>query len=146
MFTRRQIVTHGAVGAFGAAAMPGAVENHAPQDSNAQAVVAAVEHLEKSVQGPLSAAFESNSLAHGYVQRLRDLFTTFLRANQKFPDFCDIGINVFYDLYDWHVKYREPLQVGRTADNRMTIRFMYTTLLVRLDSEPGYMGVPFDRT
>lgn len=145
MFTRRQIVTHGAVGAFGAAAMPAAVEARVPQDSNAQAVVAAVEHLEKTVQRPLSSAFESNSLAFGQVPKLRELFTMFLKANQKFPDFCDIGIAVFYDVYDWHVKHQQPLQVGRNSDNRLTIRFMYTTLNVRLDADPVYFGVPFDR-
>jgi len=145
MFTRRQIVTRGGVGAL-AAAIPAssAVAAASPEDDNAD-VVRELRAFQQMVQRPLAAAFESNSLAFGQVPRLRELFTTFLKANNKFPDFCDIGVAVFYDVYDWHVRNQQPLTVGRTPDNRLTIRFMYTTLMVRLDTEALYFGTPFDR-
>ena len=114
-----------------------------PQDNSD--VVQELKRFEQIVQRPLTTAFESNTLAFGYVPKLRELYTAFLKANQKFPDFCDIGINIFYDVYDWHVKHKEPLLVGRTAENRLTIRFMYTTLLVRLDTDAVYLGIPFDQ-
>jgi len=143
MFTRRQIVTHGTIGAFAAAAIPAPAEAVPAQDNSD--VVAELKRFEQIVQRPLSDAFESNTLAFGQVPKLRDLFTSFLKANQKFPDFCDVGMNVFYDIYDWHVKYQQPLQVGRNPDNRLTIHFMFTTLIVKSEMDPNYIGAPFDR-
>jgi len=52
---------------------------------------------------------------------------------------------VFYDVYDWHVRNQQALTIGRTPDNRLTIKFMFTTLMVRLDTDPFYYGTPFDR-
>lgn len=148
MFTRRQVVTHGTVGAIAAAAMPASAEaatlTPAPQDNGAD-VVRELKVFESIVKSSLASGLETNSLAYGYVPRLRDAFTTFLKANQKFPDFCEIGVGVFYDLYDWHVKNVQALQVGRMADNRLTIRFMYTTMIVRLEVDAGYIGTPTDR-
>lgn len=143
MFTRRQIVTRGGAGAL-AVAMPASAAAATPEQDNSD-VVRELRAFEQMVQRPLASAFESNSLAFGQVPKLRELYTTFLKANQKFPDFCDVGIGVFYDVWDWHVKHQQPLQVGRNADNRLTIHFMYTTLIVRLDADPAYFGIPFDR-
>ena len=144
MLTRRQIVTRGGAGALGVA-LPASAAAATPEQDNSD-VVRELRAFEQIVQRPLASAFESNSLAYGHVPKLRELFTAFLKANQKFPDFCDVGIAVFYDVYDWHVKHQQALQVGRNPDNRLTIRFMYTTLNVRLDTDPVYFGVPFDRT
>jgi hypothetical protein len=143
MFTRRQIVTRGGAGAL-AVAIPASAA--ATPEQNNDDVVRELKAFEQIVQRPLSSAFESNTLAFGQVPKLRELFTAFLKANQKFPDFCDVGIGVFYDVYDWHVKHQQPLQVGRNPDNRLTIHFMYTTLIVRLDADQLYFGLPFDRS
>lgn len=146
MFTRRQIVTHGTVGALAAASIPATANLEAAPVQDNGDVVRELKTFESIVQKSVSSAFETNTLAYGQVPRLRDLFTAFLKTNQKFPDFCEVGINVFYDIYDWHVKNTQPLQVGRNPDNRLTIRFMYTTLIVRADSpDPSFMGAPFDR-
>lgn len=151
MFTRREVVTHGPLAALTAAVAPNTVEasaDSAPaieQDQDTRAVVEELRRFQAAVRAPLSAAFESNTVAFGYVPKLRLAYTEFLKANAKFPDFCDIGIGVFYDLYDWHVKNLQPLQVGRTADNRVTIRFMYTNHIVKLEMDPNHIGIPFDR-
>src|SRR6478736_9758355 len=142
MFTRRQIVTRGGAGAL-VAAIPASASAATPEDDNAD-VVRELRVFQQMVQRPLAAAFESNSLAFGQVPRLRELYTTFLKANNKFPDFCDVGISVFYDVYDWHVRNQQPLTIGRTPDNRLTIKFMFTTLMVRLDTDPFYFGTPID--
>ncbi len=144
MFTRREIVTHGTVGAFAAAALP-AHADAAPAQDNGADVIRELKVFEQIVQKPLTDGLASNTLAFGYVPRLRELYTNFWKANQKFPDFCDVGTSVFYDIYDWHIKHREPLQIGRNAENRLTIRFMFTTLIVRLDADAAYFGMPFDQ-
>jgi hypothetical protein len=154
MFTRRQIVTQGAVGAIAASALSSATTSlraeaaeaaddvPSPQDN--VEVVRELRNINSSVRS-MPSTFETNSLAYGYVPKLRALFSTFVLSNQKFPDFCEAGMGVFYDMYDWHVKNMQPLQVGRMPDNKLTIRFMYTTLIIRQDVEPGYLGQPFDR-
>jgi hypothetical protein len=147
MFTRRQVVAQGPLAALSATIAPGPAHPEAEaQDQDSKAVVEELRRFQAAVRAPLSAAFESNTVAFGYVPKLRLAYTEFLKTNTKFPDFCDIGVGVFYDLYDWHVKNLQPIQVARTADNRMTIRFMYTTHLVKLEMDPGYIGIPFDRT
>jgi len=78
------------------------------------------------------------------IVEIRRQFGLFLRANQKYPDFCEIGPGVFTELYDWHVRHRQPIEITRT-DNRMTIRFMFTGMLLRPEQDPGYVGIPFDR-
>ena len=54
-------------------------------------------------------------------------------------------MDVFYDLYDWHIKQNLQVPVTRLADGRMVITFMYTQLIVRVDHLPAHIGVPFDR-
>jgi len=76
---------------------------------------------------------------------LRRQFDQFLRIHGKFPDFCDVGCQVFVEIYDWHVTHRQPLQISRSPDGRMAILFMLTQLVLRTDAEPGFIGLPYDR-
>ncbi len=71
---------------------------------------------------------------------------TFLRANSKFPDYFEVGIAVFFEIYDWHIKYR-------TAHRRHTewpmgstsLQFMFSNLILRPDQDRNFVGVPTDR-
>jgi hypothetical protein len=53
---------------------------------------------------------------------------------------------VWEALYDWHVRYQQPLNVQRTADGRYVMAFMFTTLILRPDQAPDYIGPPFDNS
>jgi hypothetical protein len=79
------------------------------------------------------------------VPKLRAAYTLYWKTHGKFPEFCEVGTSVFYDIYDWHIKNRLPIPVSRFADGRMSITFMYTQLLVRVDQTTDYIGIPFDR-
>jgi hypothetical protein len=68
----------------------------------------------------------------------------FLIANRKYPDFIEIGLGVWEDIYDWHVKHQQPITATRLADGRYTIAFMFTTLVLRPDQDPTYVGFAFD--
>jgi hypothetical protein len=46
---------------------------------------------------------------------LRDPIKAFLRTTGKFPDFLEVGIDVWQQVYDWHVRYQQPLMLGRTG-------------------------------
>ncbi len=86
------------------------------------------------------------SLTHGLVIPVRRALDLYLKTNGKFPDYLEIGRGVFMDIYDWHVKYQQPLQLTRTADNRIVIRFMLTQLILRHEQDPAFVGTPFDRS
>ncbi len=79
----------------------------------------------------------------GPIATLRRNFDQFIRANGKFPDFCDVGTSVFYDVYDWHVRNRQQIIVTR-QESRYTIQFMFTTLLLRYENDANYVGFPYD--
>ena len=38
-----------------------------------------------------------------------------IRATGKFPEFWDVGISVFLEIYDWHIRERQPIQISRIA-------------------------------
>src|SRR2546430_8962823 len=50
-----------------------------------------------------------------------------LKANQKFPDYMDVGIDVWEHMHDWHVRTRQPLTIVRTNDGRYGMLFGVTT-------------------
>jgi len=65
-------------------------------------------------------------------------------ATRKYPDFIEIGLDVWDNVYDWHVAYQQALSVQRLADGRYGMAFMFTTLLLRSDLNPEFVGYPFD--
>jgi hypothetical protein len=78
------------------------------------------------------------------IRQIRSQQRTFLKANQKFPDFIDVGIDVWERLHDWHVKNRQPLTVVRTNDGLYSMPFMATTLLLRPEQTAGYISWGYD--
>ena len=81
----------------------------------------------------------------GEIAAVRDPLRTFLRANGKFPDFIEVGSDVWQQVYDWHVRFQQPIALGRTAaEGRYTILLLATNIVMRPDMAPGFIGVPFD--
>lgn len=146
MLTRRELVTGTALGAI---ATPGLTHSASPSDAPPQdielkVIATKTTEIDQTLDG-LAGVVRSNSLAFGFVPKLREAYTLYWKSHGKFPEFCEVGTSVFYDIYDWHVKNRLPIPVSRFADGRMSITFMYTQLLVRIDQSAEYVGIPFDR-
>jgi hypothetical protein len=104
----------------------------------------------KDIRGELesvSTAVEKGlpPIAGGVIGVIRGRFITHVRASGKFPDFMDIGVQVFLDIYDWHVLHNQQIQIVRLAEQRFAIQFMFTQMILRWEQDPGYLGVPFDR-
>jgi hypothetical protein len=78
------------------------------------------------------------------VAPVRDQLRTFLRANSKFPDFIEVGSDVWQHVYDWHVRFQQPITLGRTAEGRYTILLLATNVVMRSDMAPGFIGVGYD--
>jgi hypothetical protein len=75
---------------------------------------------------------------------VRDQLRTFLRANGKFPDFVETGADIWQQVYDWHVRFQQPISLGRTPEGRYTILLLATTVVMRPDMAPGFIGLPYD--
>jgi cystathionine beta-lyase family protein involved in aluminum resistance len=78
------------------------------------------------------------------ISRVRHEQRTWLKATRKYPDFLEVGLDVWDNVYDWHVAYQQPLNVRQLADGRYAMAVMFTTLLLRPDQSPDFVGYPFD--
>lgn len=143
MLSRRELIAAGVAG--GLAAAPNAADAamvEVEQDREGQREIAI---QIQSVDSTLKTAFLSSSAGHGTIVRLRSDMETFLRANSKFPDYFEVGIAVFFEIYDWHIKYDQPVVVNRLADGRYSLQFMFSHLILRPDQDRNFVGVPTDR-
>ena len=152
MVTRREIVTSGALGALSTAALGGQLEvpmaAHGEQSGTDAAIAVVLSQIRQQLDEigkTLDVAYRQNTLSHGNIPKIREQFNYFARANFKFPDYCEVGLAVFYDLYDWHVKHGQELRLA-TYQNRMTIRFMFTQMILRYEQDPNYISEAFDIT
>lgn len=152
MVTRRELLTTGAIGALtvpenSRAGAPeiatAAAAGQSPELVSAQALRDIAEQS-NDIRRLMREAFIGPSVAHGSIVEIRRQFGIFLKSNQKYPDYCEIGPAIFTDVYDWHIRYQQPIEVSR-VDNRTAIRFMFTWLILRPEQADLYVGIPFDR-
>ena len=113
-----------------------------PGDPPAQDPAADREALARAVQGFRDEIAHQGTFWE--IAPVRDQFRTFLRTTGKFPDFIEVGSDVWQQVYDWHVRYGQPLAIGHTADGRYTIVLMQTTVILRPDLAPAFIGLPYD--
>jgi hypothetical protein len=78
------------------------------------------------------------------VARIRQQQHTWMRSTQKYPDFIEVGLDIWDNIYDWHVVHQQPVNMTRTVDGRYSMVFMFTTLLLRPDQAPDFVGFAFD--
>ncbi len=143
MISRREVVTAGVLGSFAGASAP--AEAGQSNEAVLKEGLKTIGDEMESVSNALEQGLVGPSVAAGAIGRVRERFTTHLRSHGKFPDFMEIGSNIFYDVYDWHVRYTQQIQITRISDQRFAIQFMFTQLIVRWEQDPNYLGVPFER-
>lgn len=145
MLTRRELIAVGVAGSLspvdGAEAEAGAaVKQQADRDGQKE-IASAIGR----VGAALDRALPANSLEVGTIGKLTDLMEAHFRSTGRFPDYIDIGVSVFMELYNWHVRNRQQLFVQRGADNRYTIQFMLTTMVLRQEVDRGHVGIPYEK-
>ena len=106
------------------------------QQPDNEAVSSAIDDLRQTID---RAQLVSPELA-----RIREQQRVFLRANQKFPDYLEIGIAVWEGVYDWHVRHQLPVNITRTTEGRYAMVVMLTTLVLRPEQPETYIGFGFD--
>jgi hypothetical protein len=78
------------------------------------------------------------------VSRVRDQQRQFLRASHRYPEFIEVGVQVWESLHDWYILTHQPPVMNRLADGRYVLLFPFTTIVLRPDYEPGFVGQGFD--
>lgn len=120
-----------------AALSPAAQSRSSSQSASDDAVVAkAIDDLNATVRRTLETSPE--------LARIREQQRVFLRANQKFPDFIEVGIAVWESIFDWHVRHQQPLSVARSAEGRYIMAVAFTTLILRPELAENYVGPGMD--
>ena len=108
-------------------------------EDTSQAAAAAVDRLRTTFE-----RHATPSAAPGSIGQIRQQQRVFIRANHKYPDFIEVGLGVWEDVYDWHVRYQQPINATRLADGRYVLTFMFTNLILRPDQAAGFVGFGFD--
>jgi hypothetical protein len=139
MVRRRDVMGGTLLTGLAALMLPGSAATH-EQERGDQAIADAIDKLRTEVVkaqectlGPCTA-----------VAVVRAQQNTFLRANQKFPDFIDAGIEAWQAVYDWHVKNHQPITTTRLPDGRYGLAFMFTTIVLRHENTPNFIGLGYD--
>lgn len=148
MVSRRDVMTAGVLGPLSTATRAQGGQKEAEQIDDGKIVMQGLREIRQQldqIRSILDDAMRQNSRAQGTCVPIRRQFDQFLKANGKFPDFCDVGAGAFVEIYDWHVKHTQPVQITRNPDGRMAILFMFTQLVLRHEADANFVGVPYDR-
>jgi hypothetical protein len=151
MITRREVVTAGVLSTFAgstadltAEARVEPARAEAAQDD--AGTVRALNQINQELQRLNGIVDTSSRVTTGaFLTDIRGRFTTHLRAAGKFPDFMEIGIDPFYEVYDWHIRHQQQIQITRISEQRFAIQWMFTQLVVRFEQDPKFVGIPYDR-
>jgi hypothetical protein len=155
MTGRRALIRAGVAAGLGAAAGAGTVGASAaptapmnPMDDAQRRSTSDEGDVERSVEavraevGRLRTEWNPGS---GAVAQIRVALRQFLKGQHRFPEFVDVGIGVWEDIYDWHVRFQQPIVISRQPDGRYAMVFMQTLLVLRPEQSDTYIGAPYDR-
>jgi hypothetical protein len=103
------------------------------------------EMVMRIVQAIVGLRSEIQSLkAFSDITPVREAQLTYLRGNGKFPDYIEVGTGIWFGVHDWHVRWQQPLSIGRDSVGRYTIVLNQTVLIMRPDTVQTFVGVPYD--
>ena len=137
MLNRRELLTLG--GLLGVAPENG----EGVAAGTAQLSDRGVQDLTKEIKG--LGDLMKQQLTWDQVGAVRIRQYDFLRANGKFPDFIEVGVEVWLGIHDWHIRMQQPLALGRDTNGRYTMEFGFTMIVLRQDAVPTFVGVPTDQ-
>jgi hypothetical protein len=103
MLSRRELIAGGA-GVHMAAGSPAAAQRDRDLDQ-----------MLSEVQG-IRSLLTANTVSTPIVTTLRDRQRQFLRVNQRFPECIDVGIRIWEQMQDWHIRNLRPLNITRGGD------------------------------
>jgi hypothetical protein len=137
---RRELLTGGALsGLIGSGRLPAsaAAAAQAPPTSERalQRVAEAINELRDELR-------EERQFTE--IGAIRAAQKQYLRSNGRLPDFMDVGADVWFQAYDWHVRWQQPIEQARDGQGRLTLALNQTLLVLRADLQATYIGLPYD--
>jgi len=144
MISRREMVTAGVLGTLASSANADAAEIQQDVQTLKEGFKAIDDTL-KDIKESIDQGLRGNSMSFGHVAAVREKIEKYTKTAGKFPEYCEIGLGVFYDVYDWHVRQKQQINISRIAEQRIAIQFMFTQLILRWETESTYIGTPGDR-
>ena len=136
MLARRRMLGTTLFGGFLGATMPVSDQNAQASDRQMMDIVNALKDIRSAIevrQGPFTE-----------IAGIRQKQVDYLKATNKFPDFIDVGLDVWFAVHDWHIKHLQQLVLGRDGSGRYTITLMSTQLVMRPDLVPTFISAPYD--
>lgn len=143
MISRREVVTAGVLGTLATAG--GAEAAEAQEVETLRAGFKLLEDKLEDIQNSIDQGLRGNSMTFGNIGAVKSKIELYAKTGGKFPEYCEVGLTVFHDIYDWHARNQQPIQITRIAEQRMAIQFMFTQLILRWENDTNYIGTPFDR-
>jgi hypothetical protein len=105
-------------------------------DSQVTKIVDALKDVRRAIEAPPGAFVE--------ILPIRQKQMDYLKATNKFPDFIDVGLDVWFAVHDWHIRHLQQPALGRDANGRYTMSVMGTQLVMRPDLVPTFISAPYD--
>ena len=138
MIDRRQVLTlSGLLGSL----MPTGTPDEGV--GTAQVADRQVQEIVSAINGLAGRVAQLQSFAE--IAGVRKSQLDYIRANGKFPDFVDVGLDVWVGVYDWHVRMQQPLVLGRDPSGHYTIMLAFTTVVLHQDAVPNFISIPYDQ-
>ena len=135
MIARRHLLETTLLAGLFATSAPAADADGQISERNAQDIVDTLKSIRSAVEAQGRSA---------EIGRLRQLQMDHLRSSGKFPDFIETGSDVWFGVYDWHVKHLQPMNFGRDPNGRYTIMLLSSLIVLRPEVVPTFVGVPYD--
>jgi hypothetical protein len=144
MLDRRNVIggaMAGLTGLLAADAPVAAAQRDSSQRESDMQIAEAIDRLRRTIEDQFDPC-ELGRCVH--LSRLQQVQRTFLQSRHKYPDFIEVGPDVWDRVLDWHVKQHVATDARRLADGRYVMTYRFTTLLLRPEQTPDYVGSPFD--
>ena len=132
MLSRRELIAGGA-GIHLARGEAAAAQNEAE-----------IRALRADVQG-IRSLLTANPVATNTVITLRERQRQFYRLNQRFPECIDVGINIWEQMQDWHIRNLRPLNMSRGGDGNWQMDFILTVLVLKHNLGDNEISQAYDR-
>jgi hypothetical protein len=137
MLSRRELIT-------GSAGIHMAGGNAAAAQRSGDASRDSADALQ-SIQQVLDGIRSQSAIDTPMVGQLRDRQRQFFRLNQRFPECIDVGIRVWEQMQDWHIRHLRPLNINRGGDGRWQMDFIMSVLVLKHELPDNEIGQPYDR-
>ena len=135
MLSRRELIAGGAA-VHMAGAAPAAVQRATGDDNGPEL---------RAIREVLDAIRGQYTVTTPVVNQLRERQRLFFRLNQRFPECIDVGIRVWEQMQDWHIRHLRPLNINRGGDGRWQMDFVQSVLVLKHELPDNEIGQPYDR-